>query len=302
MLPRSRYDGLHDKYHQILTTKAGTRYERLAALVFKTLEEKNAVIHDLRLAGVDPDVKHQIDVTVEIAGKKKRVLVECKDFDVSGEKVGLPILRNFRSVVEDTKADEGIVITCNGFTQEAQKYARSKGIKLAVLRLIETHDMEGRITKLIVGLIILRASSPVANINIKADAQPHYSAALAAIGASEGVIDDLHPVYFVREGERQHFNKFLAARINAAVKPARGSAIRITIPPDGWQIQVDQNPPFEFEGVDVTFGVEEHRLTLEPTSKHIAELVLSGFGTSDIIIFDQQIRGHSIDPETGAIV
>ena len=29
---RSRYDELHDKYHTILTTKAGTRYERLAAI------------------------------------------------------------------------------------------------------------------------------------------------------------------------------------------------------------------------------------------------------------------------------
>src|SRR5262249_1709328 len=65
---RSRYDELHDKYHKILTTKAGTRYEQLAALVFKALQDKNAVIHDMELAGEDPEVKHQIDVTVEIAG------------------------------------------------------------------------------------------------------------------------------------------------------------------------------------------------------------------------------------------
>lgn len=86
---RSRYDDLHDKYHKILTTKAGTRYERLAALVFKALEDRNAVIHDMELVGEDPDVKHQIDVTVEIAGTTRRVVIECKDFDISGEKVGL---------------------------------------------------------------------------------------------------------------------------------------------------------------------------------------------------------------------
>ena len=130
---RSRYDELHDKYHTIRTTKAGTRYERLAALVFKALEDKNVVIHDMELAGEDPDVKHQIDVTVEVAGAKRRVIIECKDFDISGGKVGLDIIRNFRSVIEDTKADEGIVITCNDFTQDARRYARSKGIKLAVL-------------------------------------------------------------------------------------------------------------------------------------------------------------------------
>src|ERR1700740_2417596 len=94
---RSRYDDLHDKYHRILTTKAGTRYERLAAMVFKALEDRNVVIHDLELPGDDPEVKHQIDVTIEIGGVTKRVIIECKDFDISEEKVGLDIIRSFRS-------------------------------------------------------------------------------------------------------------------------------------------------------------------------------------------------------------
>jgi hypothetical protein len=42
MMSRSRYDELHDKYDTILTTKSGTRYERLAAIVFKELEESAA--------------------------------------------------------------------------------------------------------------------------------------------------------------------------------------------------------------------------------------------------------------------
>jgi len=33
--------------------------------VFKVLEEKHVVIHDLKLSGADPEVKHQIDVTTE---------------------------------------------------------------------------------------------------------------------------------------------------------------------------------------------------------------------------------------------
>jgi|GEM_PF-3124967 len=48
---RSRYDELHDKYHRILTTKAGTRYEQLAALVFKALEAESTVVHDLDIFG-----------------------------------------------------------------------------------------------------------------------------------------------------------------------------------------------------------------------------------------------------------
>ena len=94
----------------------------------------------------------------------------------------------------------------------------------------------------------------------------------------------------------------MSVRINAAVKPAAGRALRIVIPPDGWRIHIDQNPPFEFDGIEVTFDVDEQRHTIEVTSKHIAELVLSGFGTSDIIIFEHQIEARSIDPETGKIV
>jgi hypothetical protein len=59
MTARSRYDELHDRYHAILTTKAGTRYERLAALVVKILENRNVVIHDLKLLG-DPSVAHHM--------------------------------------------------------------------------------------------------------------------------------------------------------------------------------------------------------------------------------------------------
>jgi hypothetical protein len=99
-------------------------------------------------------VAHQIDVSIEVGGKRRRGIVECKDFDLSGKKVGLDILRGFRSVIEDTEVDEGIVLTCNGYTKEAQKYAKAKDIKLAVLREIQDNDLEGLIKTIIVNLHI----------------------------------------------------------------------------------------------------------------------------------------------------
>lgn len=298
---RSRYDELHDKYHNILTTKAGTRYERLAALVFKALEDQNTVIHDMKMAGEDPEVKHQIDVTVEVAGVPRRVVIECKDFDISGDKVGLDIIRNFRSVIEDTQADEGIVITCNGFTPDAQKYARSKGIKLVVLRLFETRDMDGRITTIIVGITVQQPMIPRANLYILEDQQSQYAAELAEIGVTGGV-HSTDPVFFVRDGERRQFTEFLMAQKNDAIAPAGPKAIRVSVPADGWQIQVNQNIPIPFEGIVVDFGVDEERHVIEVTSKRIAELVLSGFGTSDIIIFGDEIERHSIDPCSGKVI
>jgi hypothetical protein len=297
---RSRYDELHDKYHLILTTKAGTRYERLAAMVFKALEDRDAVIHDLELAGDDPEVKHQIDVTIEIAGATRRVVIECKDFDISGEKVGLGIIRDFRSVVEDTKADEGIVITCTGFTQDAQRYARSKGIKLAVLRLFGTRDMAGRIVKIIVGVVIQQPANPKATVAIPEAEYPRYAAELAAIGVKDGM-RNTDPVFFVHGSERHQFNAFLTRCMNDAIGPAGPKAIRITIPSDGWSIQVDVNPPIPFDGILVNFDVDEGRHKFDVVSQRVAELVLSGFGPSDLIIFGDQIERRTIDPDTGAV-
>jgi hypothetical protein len=301
MASRSRYDELHDKYHKVLTTKSGTRYERLAALVFKTLEDKNAIIHDMKLAGEDPEVKHQIDVTIEIEGVPKRKFIECKDFDISGGKVGLDIVRNFRSVVEDAKADEGIILTCNGFTEDAQKYARSKSIKLAVLRLFETRDMDGRIMKIIVGITIQQPSDPKATLYIRQEQQHRYQAELAEIGVTEGV-RNTDPVFFVRNGERRPFNEFLTARMNDAIASAGPKIIRIVVPAERWQLQVKGNPPIPFEGIVVNFGVDEERHTIEVASQRIAELILSGFGVSDIIFFGDQIERFAIDPETGAVI
>jgi hypothetical protein len=38
-MARSRYDELHDRFVTAATSKAGTRYERLAAIVLKILND-----------------------------------------------------------------------------------------------------------------------------------------------------------------------------------------------------------------------------------------------------------------------
>jgi hypothetical protein len=89
--------------------------------------------------------------------------------------------------------------------------------------------------------------------------------------------------------------------MNDALAPARPKAIEITIPSDGWSIQVDHNPPIRFEGIIVTFDMDEERHSIEVVSKRVAELILSGFGGADLIIFGDQLERHTIDPDTGAV-
>jgi hypothetical protein len=150
---RSRYDELHDHYQTILTTKSGTRYERLAAVVFAALDSNNVVIHDLKVVGEDTGVKHQIDVYIEQDGRARRVLVECKDYDVRGEPVGLGAIRDFWGVVGDIHPDEAWVISCNHFTKEARKYAKGKGIKLATLRAFADSDWRNRVHTIITTVV-----------------------------------------------------------------------------------------------------------------------------------------------------
>jgi hypothetical protein len=108
LMSRSKYDDLHDHYHAILTTKAGTRYERLAAIVFAAMERDDVVIHDLKVLGSVSGVEHQIDIHIEKNGVAKRILVECKDFDVSGDPVGLGIVRDFPGCCGRREAGRGL--------------------------------------------------------------------------------------------------------------------------------------------------------------------------------------------------
>ena len=121
--------------------KAGTKYERLAAIAFRHVTGRETV-HDLRLRG-GTGVAHQIDAVV--GDERKRILIEAKDYDRS---VDLPLVRNFWAVVEDINPDEAFIITTQGFSENAVKYATAKGIQLAVLRPPREEDWESFIRRI----------------------------------------------------------------------------------------------------------------------------------------------------------
>ena len=301
MTARSRYDELHDRYDAIRTTKAGTRYERLAAVVFKILEDRNVVIHDLKLVG-DSSVAHQIDVSIGIDGKPRRVIIECKDFDLSGQKVGLDILRSFRSVIEDTNADEGIVLTCTGYTKDAQKYAKAKDIKLAVLREIQDEDLEGLIQTVVVDLHIQSNKNHATTVSMPQASHDLFAAEAARLGIRGG-IHSYDPVFFVRGTDRIRFTDFLSEEVNK--RPAtRNESGRweVTTPSDGWSLQVENGPPISFDSIITTYDVDTQSIPINVTSNRIAELIVTGLGDDDIIIFGDQIERRKIDASNGEIL
>jgi len=133
--------------------KHGTKYERLAALVFKDLNQVDAVTHDVRLRGDGRRTRHQIDVRLMSAdGMRLRAIIECRHlFGAAGnKKLGLGAIRDFASVQRDLVADEAWIVTTAGFTGPAEVYAAEEGIRLATLKAlpaaqIERIDFRGRV-------------------------------------------------------------------------------------------------------------------------------------------------------------
>lgn len=293
---RSKYDELHDRYFAVLNSKGGTRYERLAALVFKSLHEDSVVIHDFKLTG-SSTVKHQIDVLIEQQGRTKRVLVECKDFDVSGNPVGLDIVRDFRSVVEDTKADEAFIVTCTGFTEPAETYAKAKNIKLAVLRAFEDKDWEGRIRQV---NVTFHVQTPLEIQAVNLHQNPVENAALHAACAAEGVdlgrFGQNAPLYLLGNAERVQILDFVDREIKLMSLPNEGEQVTLSVDPAIWSLQVGQQASVTFSRLE--FKVRPPRVLtekIEVVSDKIAELILKGFGNHDIVVFDEQLKRMTID-------
>jgi len=130
--------------------KSGSKYERLAAIVFKILNREEAVVHDLKLRGDGKETAHQIDVHVRRGDQELRWIVECRDFavDASSPKIGLGEVRDFASVVRDLRPDEAMMVTTVGFTGPAKTYAGEQEIRLAILREFSDSDWEGRVREL----------------------------------------------------------------------------------------------------------------------------------------------------------
>ena len=117
--------------------KHGTKYERLAALVFKHLRQDDTVTHDVRLRGEGRRTWHQIDVRLAtLEGTTLRAIVECRHlFGKAGrKKLGLGAVRDFASVQRDLEADEAWMVTTGAFTGPATTYAEEQGIRLATLK------------------------------------------------------------------------------------------------------------------------------------------------------------------------
>lgn len=297
----SKYDDLYEAYWNSDIKKSGTRYERLTAFVFKALHDNKTVIHDLKLLG-ESDVKHQIDVTIEENSIQKRILIECKDFDISGKKVGLGIVRDFWGVIDDVHPDEAIIVTCNGFTSEATKYAKSKGIKLAVLREFQPSDWEGRIQTICVTMHIMHITEPKVSMHLSSQqavdklAADMQAAGLGGYGVMKG-----QPVYLNLQDERTQFNDYIEKITNEHPRNQPGP-VQLKVDLNGSTIEVEHRGGIPIAGIVAEFEVQHAEEYFEVTSDKIAKLILSDLSDSDLIVYEQDLVRLKVNEETGEII
>ncbi len=291
----SRFDELHDRYDPIGTGKAGSRYERLAAIMLKALRERDTVIHDLELRGTS-EVKHQIDVTVETPGGRRRVLVECKDFDVSGKPVGLSVVRNFFGVVEDVSPDDAIVISCNRFTKPARTYAKAKKIRLAILRTPGENDWRrgSRSFEATVSLQIVELVA--AHVDLSEDSRAKLAADRAAAGLHPTNTERHDPVFLNGpEDGRMQFNDYVSKQMNACAPPL-GQEHEVTIPLRGMTLEIERRGGHALDSMRLRIRHREspETTTIQACADTIAVLILEPDGESEAVIWDHDLRRFKI--------
>ena len=299
MAQRSRYDHLHDEFAHTPSPKAGTRYERLMALVAKALHQEGAVVHDIKLVG-ESGVKHQIDVSLEFGGRTKRILIECKDLDLSGKNVGLGIIRDFWGVVADVKPDAAIVVTCNGFSRPALKFAKHKGIQLAVLREYEHEPAEGEAPTM--RQIIVEMKFTVRDI-IKVDVdfdgdQDAHSAFMSTIrehGFENSTLSRSTPLTVGEDTGGTHFMDWLEREGNATIPDEFQNTDPVTVTLPAVTVWVGRSGPLVIPRTVVHF--DALRIVIEDTLVigKIAKLLLEEIGGETLIIYDDQLRRYDID-------
>jgi hypothetical protein len=284
-----------------LRTKSGTKYEMLAALVFKLLNESGVVIHDLHLTG-ETDTKAQIDVSIKEHETNRRILIECKDYDISGDPVGIGIVRCFWAVVEDTKPDTGIIITCNGFTRDAKKYAKAKGIKLAVLREFRKEDYEDRILSFNIHILEKSWTNPRPFLGFsKEEYLKKWQDDLDDAGIITKDVFRSDRIFIKTPNGRFILHKFVDDVLNGYSRETAGH-VKHKVPIDGSSIEIENKGEIPISALIIDFDIVHRDYFLEFASEKIATLILERLQEGDDIVFcGEDIERYEIDPDSGEV-
>ncbi len=145
----SPIDDLYQLIFGDLPKKAGTAFERLAAIATFVEKEAGNVTHDAALKGAGSGSNYQIDVLHQVADET--TMGEAKDYSYRGGKVGRADLQKLAGALLDLPAvDRGVFWSATNYTNPAKRYAKAsremlpgKEILLRGLRESTPEDEQG---------------------------------------------------------------------------------------------------------------------------------------------------------------
>lgn len=128
---------LHEHIFGFIPSKAGTAYERLAAVVLAELGWES-VRHETKVRPEGRRAEQRLDVTATHPdGSVRRLLVECKDWN---KEVGKGTLDALVGVRNQAGFDTAMVVTTKDFTAGAIDVAVDEGIAMVILRQVRPDE------------------------------------------------------------------------------------------------------------------------------------------------------------------
>lgn len=133
----SAADELHERIFDFVPPKAGTAYERLAAVVLADLGWES-VRHEARLRPEGRRAEQRLDViATHPDGSVRRLLVECKDWN---REVGKGTMDALVGVRDQAGFDAAMAVTTEGFTAGAVDVAADEDIAMVLLREVRPDE------------------------------------------------------------------------------------------------------------------------------------------------------------------
>jgi len=276
-------DIVYDRYIAAEKLKHGTKFERVAAVVFQILNEGVEVRHDVRLRGDGKDTTHQIDVSVRGQEPRRHLVIECKDKDTAA--VGLGTVRDFNGAVIQLDAD-AFLLASSRFTKAARTYANDERIQIGTMRPFTDEDWEGRIRKVVLTIsAFVREDPPRVELQVTEGTDvSQVSAGLIHVSESpeiesgrtlHSLVEDLIGAWPMREGE--------------------------------YEASQSCDPPLTVGGTPVHRVVVRYRVTavtttVEVESDAVPELLIRTLdGTLDRVITSSDLKRFTFD-ESGKVI
>lgn len=107
--------------------KKGKEYEILIEQLYKKIDSESIIKRNDLIYGHISQTKREIDLSIkrQIGGHEILMIVQARDYK---RKVDVNVIGEFNSVIQDVKANKGILISAKGFTKKALTLAQGFNI------------------------------------------------------------------------------------------------------------------------------------------------------------------------------